>query len=108
MEALFIYLLKSAGILTIFFLAYKFLLQKETFFSLNRHYLLGGIIASLLLPLVVFTSYIYVEPQEAIFYEVPLCDSRHHDRLECVRHDHQRLAVRPVHEQVPARYRLQA
>ena len=75
MEALFIYLLKSAGILTIFFLAYKFLLQKETFFSLNRHYLLGGIIASLLLPLVVFTSYIYVEPvvmEDPLFYKAPV------------------------------------
>ncbi len=75
MEALFVYLLKSAGILTIFFLAYKILLQKETFFSLNRHYLLGGIIASLLLPLVVFESYIYVDPvvvSEAIFYDTPL------------------------------------
>jgi len=74
MEALFIYLLKSAGILTIFFLAYKVLLQKETFFSLNRHYLLGGIIASLLLPLVVFESYIYVDPvviPETLFYDTP-------------------------------------
>jgi len=71
MEALFVYLLKSAGILTIFFLAYKFLMQKETFFSLNRHYLLGGIIASLLLPLIVFESYIYVEPEESIIYDIP-------------------------------------
>ncbi len=75
MEALFIYLLKSAGVLTIFFLAYKLLFQKETFFALNRHYLLGGIIASLLLPLVVFTTYIYVEPvaiQESAFYDIPI------------------------------------
>ncbi len=73
MEALFIYLLKSAGILTIFFLTYKFLLQKETFFSLNRHYLLGGIIASLLLPLVVFNTYIYVEPVvETSLYNIPV------------------------------------
>ena len=75
MEEIFIYLLKSAGILTIFFFAYKVLLQKETFFSLNRHYLLGGIIASLLLPLVVFESYIYVDPivvPETVFYDTPL------------------------------------
>ena len=73
MEALFIYLLKSAGILTIFFLVYKFLLQKETFFKLNRHYLLSGIVASLLLPFVVFNTYIYVEPviiQESVFYDM--------------------------------------
>jgi len=62
MEAFFIYLLKSAGILVLFFLAYKLYLQNETFFKLNRHFLLAGILASLLLPLVVFTSYVYAEP----------------------------------------------
>ncbi|MBT8304903.1 MAG: hypothetical protein KJP09_10570 [Bacteroidia bacterium] len=76
MEAFFIYLMKSAGILIIFFLAYKLFLQKETFFNLNRHFLLGGILASLVLPLVVFTSYIYVEPtvsfDNSLLMNVPL------------------------------------
>jgi hypothetical protein len=31
METLFIYLLKSSGLVTLFFLAYYFLLRKETF-----------------------------------------------------------------------------
>jgi len=62
MEAFFTYLLKSVGILSIFFLTYKVFLQKETFFSINRHYLLGGLLASLLLPFLVFKSYIYIDP----------------------------------------------
>ncbi len=62
MEATVIYLSKSAGILAIFFFSYQLFLKKETFFKINRHYLLVGILGSLLLPLVIFTNYIYVEP----------------------------------------------
>ncbi len=62
MEAILIYLLKSAGVLAIFFFSYQLFLKKETFFRTNRHYLLGGILGSLLLPLVIFTNYVYVEP----------------------------------------------
>ncbi|NNL16743.1 MAG: hypothetical protein HKO81_08900 [Flavobacteriaceae bacterium] len=62
MEAILIYLLKSAGVLAIFFFSYQFFLKKETFFRMNRHYLLAGILGSLLLPLVIFTNYVYVEP----------------------------------------------
>ncbi len=77
MEAIILYLLKSAGILAIFFFSYHLFLKKETFFNINRHYLLGGILASLLLPLVIFTKYIYVEPVEAfnpnwLFTDIPM------------------------------------
>ncbi len=62
MEAIVFYLLKSAGVLAIFFFSYQLFLKKETFFRTNRHYLLAGILGSLLLPLVIFTNYVYVEP----------------------------------------------
>ena len=58
---LFIYLGKSAAILTLFYLVYFFLLRKDTLFVANRHYLLGGIIAAALFPIVEFTKTIYVE-----------------------------------------------
>lgn len=61
METFPIYLLKSAAVLGIFFLTYQLFLKRETFFTPNRHFLLGGLLASLLLPLVIFTKYNYVE-----------------------------------------------
>ena len=80
MEALIFYLLKSAGIVTIFYICFHLFLKKETFFRTNRHYLLGGILASLLLPLVVFTKYVYVEPVETfypdwLFTNIPVTNS---------------------------------
>lgn len=62
MEILFIYLLKSSGLVTLFFLSYYFLLRKETFFTSNRWFLIVGLITSALLPLLVFTKTIWVEP----------------------------------------------
>ncbi len=55
------YITKSASILSLFYLVYFIVLRKDTFFTKNRFYLIGGIITSLLLPLVVFTKTIYVE-----------------------------------------------
>jgi len=60
MEVL-LYLLKSAAILTIFYIVYVVLLRKETHFVANRIYLLAGAIGSFLLPLVYFTRTVYVE-----------------------------------------------
>jgi hypothetical protein len=62
METPFIYLLKSNGLITLFFLAYYFLLRKETFFTSNRWFLLVGLITSAILPLLVFTKTVWVEP----------------------------------------------
>jgi hypothetical protein len=62
MEALFIYFLKANGLLTTFFLAYYFLLRKETFFNKNRWFLIFGLLASVLLPLITFTKTIWVDP----------------------------------------------
>ncbi|WP_296145386.1 M56 family metallopeptidase [uncultured Flavobacterium sp.] len=62
MENFILYLGKASVLLAIFFLAYYFLLRKETFFSSNRWFLLMGILTSLVLPLVIFTKIIWVEP----------------------------------------------
>lgn len=61
METIFIYLLKSGGLITVFFLAYYFLLRKETFFDSNRWFLLAGLFTSLLLPLFFIKRIVYVE-----------------------------------------------
>lgn len=67
METLFIYLVKSSGLIGIFYLAYYFLLRKETFFTSNRWFLLSGLFTSVLLPLLVFTKIIWVEPNTTDF-----------------------------------------
>ena len=56
-----IYIAKSAGVLTLFYLVYYFILRRDTFFTANRHFLIGGIVAAALLPLVEFTSIVYSE-----------------------------------------------
>lgn len=55
MGLFFIYSLKVALCLVAFYLVYKLLLSRETFFGFNRAVLLGVIGVSLLLPLVRFT-----------------------------------------------------
>ncbi|MBV1925287.1 MAG: hypothetical protein KUG49_02105, partial [Dokdonia sp.] len=60
METLII-IAKSAAILSLFYLTYRLVLQKDTFFSANRHYLIGGIIASLTLPFLQFTQTSFID-----------------------------------------------
>ncbi|MDG1572277.1 M56 family metallopeptidase [Robiginitalea sp. M366] len=55
MEALGMYLLKASAILGLFYLSYQTYLKRETHFGLNRAYLLAGLAAALVLPLVEFT-----------------------------------------------------
>ena len=62
MESFYLYLLKSSGLITLFYLAYYFMLRKETFFTSNRWFLLLGLFTAVLLPLVVLTKIIWVEP----------------------------------------------
>jgi hypothetical protein len=61
MENLIIYLIKSSGLIGMFYLAYYLLLRKETFFNSNRWFLLAGLFTSLGLPFLVFTKIILVE-----------------------------------------------
>ncbi|MCI9845732.1 M56 family metallopeptidase [Flavobacterium pectinovorum] len=62
MEALFIYIAKSSGLVILFYCAYYFLLRKETFFNSNRWFLLTGLITSIALPFFVYTKTIWIEP----------------------------------------------
>lgn len=52
MPALFLYLLKVNAALVIFYLAYRFLLRPLTFYTLNRFFLVFGIVFSLAYPLI--------------------------------------------------------
>ncbi len=52
------YLLKSSTILGLFYLFYKFVLQRETFFQSNRLFLLAGIFSALIIPLIVVPIYV--------------------------------------------------
>ena len=61
MEAFLIYILKSAGFLSIFYFAYLLLLKNDTSFDLNRKFLLTGLFAAILLPSVYFTKKVVVE-----------------------------------------------
>jgi len=61
METLFIYLAKASGLLAVFYLAYHFLVRKETFFDGNRWFLLAGLFTSALLPLFFIKKIVWVE-----------------------------------------------
>ncbi len=61
METLILYLIKSSGLLAAFFLTYHFLLRKDTFFNMNRWFLLGGLVISVLLPLCFISKTVIVE-----------------------------------------------
>jgi hypothetical protein len=62
MEILFLNIAKSSGLIAFFYIAYYFLLRKETFFNANRWYLLAGLFTSVILPWIVFTTIVWVEP----------------------------------------------
>jgi hypothetical protein len=62
MEALFIFIAKASGLLAMFYFAYFFLLRKETFFNSNRWFLLAGLVTSVILPFVVYTKIIWIDP----------------------------------------------
>ena len=67
METLFIYLIKSSGLIALFYFSYYLLLRKETFFTSNRSFLLTGLITAAVLPLIVFTKIIWIEPTPTNF-----------------------------------------
>ncbi|PTT15329.1 peptidase M56 [Flavobacterium sp. HMWF030] len=62
METLLIYIAKSSGLLVLFYCAYYFLLRKETFFNSNRWFLLAGLVTSVILPFLVYTKIVWIEP----------------------------------------------
>ena len=84
MEALFIYLIKSSGLLILFYLGYYFLLRKETFFTTNRWFLLSGLLTALVLPLIVYTKVVLVEQTSPIvdWSRIPITTNTGNDSLE--------------------------
>ncbi len=68
MDAFIIYAAKASGILILFYLAYLILLRRETFFRLNRAFLLSGLILALLLPLIVIREYVVLEANQAALF----------------------------------------
>ena len=66
MEALFIFIIKSSGLLVVFYCAYFFLLRKETFFNSSRWFLLAGLFTSIALPFLVYTKIVWVDPAPII------------------------------------------
>jgi hypothetical protein len=67
METIIIYLIKSSGLIAVFFLAYTFLVQKETFFNSNRWFLLAGLFTSVLMPLFFIKKVVFIESQKLSF-----------------------------------------
>ncbi len=55
-----IHLLKSVTVLSIFYIVYFLFLRKDTLFRIKRHYLLGGIITSIVVPFIEFTKTTYL------------------------------------------------
>ncbi|WP_299608181.1 M56 family metallopeptidase [uncultured Aquimarina sp.] len=61
MDYFFPYILKSSGILALFYLTYSLFLKKDTFFSLNRHFFLAGMMCSVFLPLITIKTTTEIE-----------------------------------------------
>ncbi|MHC0441945.1 M56 family metallopeptidase [Flavobacterium sp. 3-210] len=70
MEALFTFIIKSGSLIALFYFAYYFLLRKETFFTSNRYFLLAGLITSVVLPFVIYTKVVWVDPAPILYSPV--------------------------------------
>ena len=57
-----IYILKSAACLAILLVFYKLFLEKENMHVFKRFYLLGSLLFALIVPTIVFSEYVVVEP----------------------------------------------
>ncbi|MBC9797743.1 M56 family metallopeptidase [Sinomicrobium weinanense] len=62
MEDFLIYTFKSAGFITLFYLCYRIFLHRETFFKLNRYFLLTGMALSVMLPFLTITRMVEGAP----------------------------------------------
>jgi len=54
MDELFKYLLQASGSIVLFYTIFHFFLKKDTYFALNRLYLIGSILLALIFPLIGF------------------------------------------------------
>jgi len=57
-----IYILKSAACLAILLIFYKLFLEKENMHVFKRFYLLGSLLFALIVPTIIFSEYVIVEP----------------------------------------------
>ncbi len=64
-----LYLLKSAACLALFFVFYKLFLENTSIHSFKRFYLFGSLLASFLIPLITFTTYVEISPIIPVFTE---------------------------------------
>tara|TARA_R110000868_G_scaffold28633_2_gene107184 strand:+ start:44288 stop:46162 length:1875 start_codon:yes stop_codon:yes gene_type:complete len=64
MENFLIYLVKSCGIIVLFWITFQLFLKRETFFEHHRFFLLLGIFISVSLPLWTLKNFIEVAPQQ--------------------------------------------
>ncbi|MTH16835.1 M56 family metallopeptidase [Flavobacterium sp. LC2016-01] len=86
MEALFTFIIKSGSLIALFYFAYYFLLRKETFFTSNRYFLLAGLITSVVLPFVIYTKVVWVDPAPIIYSPVVQTSSVGHDYVTSYNH----------------------
>lgn len=56
------YFIKASAVLCIFYVCYKWFLEKETFFNANRWFLLSGLVMASLLPFMVIPVYVEYMP----------------------------------------------
>ncbi len=63
------YLLKSAACLALFFTFYKLFLENTSIHNFKRFYLSGSLLASFLIPLITFTTYVEVSPIIPVSFE---------------------------------------
>lgn len=66
-----LFLAKFTACLAIFLLFYKLLLEKESMHHFKRAYLLGALVASLLIPTIVFTEYVAIPTNTDLLEATP-------------------------------------
>ncbi|MEY8869168.1 M56 family metallopeptidase [Meridianimaribacter flavus] len=64
------YLLKSSAIIILFYLCYKLFLQRETFFTSNRWFLITGLFTAITIPFIVIPVYVEYTPVTQNFIAV--------------------------------------
>lgn len=64
------YLLKSSVIIILFYLCYKLFLQRETFFTSNRWFLITGLFTAIAIPFIVIPVYVEYTPVNQNFIAV--------------------------------------
>ncbi len=69
LQTFFLYLLKSSLCLLLFAAFFKIVLQKQTFFTWNRYYLLASIMLSIIIPLLKIPAFSHTD---SLIFNIPL------------------------------------